>query len=84
MVSLSSKCDSKKIGWYSGDAHLHTTYSDGRQNVEEVKEAIRAVNIDWAVLTDHNTLGGKEEWLNGNGLFFGNRSGNFFSKGHPY
>jgi len=65
MVNLSSECDLKKIGWYSGDAHLHTTYSDGRQSVEEVKEAIRAANISWVVLTDHNTLEGKEEWLNG-------------------
>ncbi|MCD6232253.1 PHP domain-containing protein [Candidatus Aerophobetes bacterium] len=65
MIRADLECDLKKRGWYSGDAHLHTTYSDGKQTVEEIGKSLREANLNWAVLTDHNTLKGKEEWLNG-------------------
>ena len=40
-----------------GGLHVHTsTYSDGAGTVEEVMEAAKAAELDFVLLTDHNTL----------------------------
>ena len=62
-VELRRIVDLRRMGWFGGDAHLHTTYSDGRQGVEQVALACSAVGLSWAFLTDHNTVMGKNEWL---------------------
>ncbi|MBE3575748.1 MAG: carboxypeptidase regulatory-like domain-containing protein, partial [Firmicutes bacterium] len=41
------------LGWYGGDTHLHSTYSDGSQAVEDVVRACVANGLAWAALTDH-------------------------------
>ncbi|MEJ5230124.1 MAG: CehA/McbA family metallohydrolase [Pseudothermotoga sp.] len=62
-ITLNRLYDLTSIGWFSGDAHLHTIYSDGNQDVETVARACIANGLSWAVLTDHNTVKGKTEWM---------------------
>jgi hypothetical protein len=47
--------------WYAGDLHMHTHHSDGRWSVQELWQAIQARNLDFFMLTDHNTLTGQVE-----------------------
>lgn len=50
-----------KGGVYLGDTHLHTIYSDGIASpVEMVLEGMYA-NLDYMVITDHQTLTGAQE-----------------------
>lgn len=62
-ITLKRLCDLTKMGWFGGDTHMHTIHSDGKQNPEELALACSAAGLSWAILTDHNTLGGKDEWL---------------------
>lgn len=45
-------------GYYSGDAHMHSTESDGAQPPEEVAFNARCEGLDWAIITDHETVSG--------------------------
>lgn len=49
-------------GWYRGDCHLHTVYSDGRNTPEEVAAGARARKLDFMVSTDHNTTSSHGVW----------------------
>ncbi len=40
-------------GWYCGDTHAHTVYSDGNDTPAQMVEAARGEGLDWFVLTDH-------------------------------
>ncbi len=40
-------------GWYCGDNHTHTVYSDGNDTPAQMAEAARAEGLDWMTLTDH-------------------------------
>ncbi len=40
-------------GWYCGDNHVHTVYSDGNDTPAQIVEAARGEGLDWVVLTDH-------------------------------
>lgn len=40
-------------GWYCGDTHTHTVYSDGNDTPAQMAEAARGEGLDWFVLTDH-------------------------------
>jgi len=55
--------DMAALGWYGGDGHMHSTRSDGEQPPATVARAARCEGLCWAVLTDHNTLEGRDEWL---------------------
>lgn len=45
-------------GFYKGDIHSHTTYSDAVNTFEEnVKEAFATKNLSWNYATDHNMYG---------------------------
>ncbi len=61
-ISLRRLYNLEKLGWYGGDSHLHSLHSDGQQDVETVARACAANGLSWAVLTDHNTVDGTEEW----------------------
>ncbi|MBI4532020.1 MAG: PHP domain-containing protein [Candidatus Latescibacteria bacterium] len=54
---------------YKGAIHIHSTYSDGSGEVNEIVEAARNAGLDFIILTDHNTLKAKElgweGWRNG-------------------
>ncbi len=43
----------KPKGWYCGDTHTHTVYSDGNDTPAQMVEAARGEGLDWFVLTDH-------------------------------
>ena len=49
-------------GWYRGDCHLHTVYSDGRRQPAEVAAGARAAGLDFMVSTDHNTSASHGVW----------------------
>ena len=45
--------------------HLHSTYSDGTASVDEIIEAARATDTDVVLLTDHDTLGARDDGREG-------------------
>jgi len=49
-------------GWYRGDAHLHTIYSDGHRTPAEVAAGARAADLDFMISTDHNTSASHGAW----------------------
>ena len=57
-------------GWYRGDCHLHTVYSDGKRQPAEVAAGARAARLDFMISTDHNTSASHGVWgpLAGNDL----------------
>ncbi len=62
-VALHQLYDLKSEGWYSGDLHHHSLYSDGWQRASEIYEAALAMDCDFVALSDHNTLSQTGEWL---------------------
>lgn len=62
-VSLKKLYDMSKLGWFSGDTHHHSIYSDGHQTPSEIAYAMQGVGLSWGMLTDHNSDTGKKEWL---------------------
>lgn len=53
----------KDRGWFSGDLHLHTWHTDGQDTPTEMARAAIGTGLDFAVITDHNTIDPWEEWL---------------------
>jgi hypothetical protein len=53
----------------AGVIHLHSLYSDGTGTVQEIAHAARANELDYVLLTDHDTLAardhGEEGWYEG-------------------
>lgn len=45
------------------DMHIHSTYSDGRNNVGELVELVKNANIKAVILTDHDRVGGSREFI---------------------
>lgn len=45
---------------YRGCMHIHTKFSDGSGTVPEVIEAAQGAELDWIIITDHDSLGGKQ------------------------
>lgn len=45
--------------------HLHSTYSDGTASVEEIVDAARRAGTDVVMLTDHDTLGARDDGWEG-------------------
>ena len=48
--------------WYRGELHLHSTHSDGDWTPAEIAEAARPRDLDFMVLSDHNTVSSYEEF----------------------
>jgi len=57
--------DSINLNQYSGIIHVHSTYSDGARPVSEIMDIANELDINFLLLTDHNTLKGKEDGLEG-------------------
>lgn len=53
-VTLNHLYDMNRLGWYSGDVHSHSLFSDGSQNPSDMARAWIANGVDFAALTDHN------------------------------
>ena len=45
------------------DLHFHSSYSDGELKVSELIEIVKEKNIDFACLTDHDSIMGSEEFI---------------------
>lgn len=45
---------------YKGAIHIHSTYSDGTGTVEHIANCANETNLDYILMTDHNTLAAKE------------------------
>ncbi|MFD6420613.1 CehA/McbA family metallohydrolase [Streptomyces sp. NPDC060198] len=57
-------------GWYRGDCHVHSVYSDGELTPAELAAAARAAGLDFVATTDHNTAAAHGGWAeqSGDGL----------------
>lgn len=53
-VNLKHLYNMNKLGWYSGDAHMHTIYSDGKQKFPILVRAAKAEGLNWIITTEHN------------------------------
>ena len=58
-LSVSEACLPDHFVRVSGVAHVHTVHSDGSGSVEDVQRAAAESTLDFLLLTDHNTLDGK-------------------------
>jgi hypothetical protein len=47
-------------GWYRGDLHVHTLYSDGGWTPAEALARVRSAGLDFVVTTEHNTSAGHQ------------------------
>lgn len=43
-------------GWFAGDNHMHTTYSDGSGSVADNVISAYQKGLSWVTITDHNTI----------------------------
>lgn len=53
-VNIEKVYDMQAVGWYSGDAHLHSQFSDGAQKFPQVVLGAKAEGLNWIVPTEHN------------------------------
>ncbi|MCS7223011.1 MAG: CehA/McbA family metallohydrolase [Armatimonadetes bacterium] len=60
----------RPAGWFCGDNHAHTVYSDGNDTPAQMAAAAQAEGLDWLTLTDHGvgpliqqvTIAHEEAW----------------------
>lgn len=53
-ITLERICNMKELGWVSGDSHLHSKFSDGKQFFPELVRAARSEGLNWLCPTEHN------------------------------
>lgn len=46
---------------YTGSMHIHSNYSDGTGTIKEIATAAKKAGLSWIIITDHNTLTGRNE-----------------------
>ena len=49
-------------GWYRGDCHVHSVYSDGKLAPQQLAVAARAAGLDFIATTEHNTSDAHRAW----------------------
>lgn len=49
-------------GWYRGDAHVHSTYSDGELTPAQLVSQARAAGLDFIATTEHNAAAAPDAW----------------------
>lgn len=64
-VRLTELHDSTADGWYLGDLHQHSRFSDGKDEVDQVLLSNIAMGLDFGFLSDHNSADGLAEWVQG-------------------
>lgn len=71
---------------YSGAIHIHSIYSDGSGTVEEITRFANEVNLEYIILTDHNTMKAKdlgyEKWHGDTLLIVGYELNDLKNKNH--
>jgi hypothetical protein len=50
---------------YVGVIHVHSTYSDGSRSIPDIASIAGEVDLDYLLMTDHNTLQAKRDGLEG-------------------
>jgi len=50
---------------YVGVIHVHSTYSDGSRSIPDIASIAGEVDLDFLLMTDHNTLQAKRDGLEG-------------------
>lgn len=63
-VPAPSRADGRGEGWYRGDMHLHTVYSDGQRTLDEMAAAAQVAGLDFIASTEHNTRSANQVWGN--------------------
>lgn len=53
------------IKQYLGAIHIHSLFSDGTANVEEISLAAKKAGLSWIIITDHNNMDIEEGFYNG-------------------
>jgi len=51
-----SKVFNPQAGWYQGDFHAHTNFSDGVHSPADLVDVARSEGLDFFAITDHNTI----------------------------
>lgn len=51
-----SKVFKPQAGWYRGDFHTHTNFSDGYYSPRDLVEVAQSEGLDFIAITDHNTV----------------------------
>jgi len=71
---------------YSGSIHIHSKFSDGSGTVEEIANYASESNLDFIILTDHNTLKAKakgfEKWYKETMLIVGYEVNDIKNRNH--
>ena len=49
---------------YMGAIHIHSIFSDGTGNIDEISRAAKKAGLDWIIITDHNSLDIEEGYYN--------------------
>jgi len=55
--------DMSRLGWHAGDIHVHSKRGHGAQQPAAIAWAAQCEGLDWAALTDQNTMAGARQWL---------------------
>jgi hypothetical protein len=56
-----SKVIKSQPGWYPGDFHAHSNFSDGKLPILQLINQAKSTGLDFFALTDHNTIDGLHE-----------------------
>lgn len=78
-VTLNRLYDINAKGWYGGDLHQHSFFSDGADSPLALFTASLAMGLDFGVITDHNQVNGQAEYLGFPGV--GHGAGAFIALG---
>ncbi len=55
------KKSSSRVPYREGVIHIHSTYSNGGGTLNEIGQAAQSLGLDFAIVTDHDTLKGKRD-----------------------
>jgi hypothetical protein len=58
----STRVATRGRGWYRGDCHVHSVYSDGKLTPEQLAAGARAAGLDFIATTEHNTADAHGAW----------------------
>jgi hypothetical protein len=71
---------------YVGAIHIHSVYSDGTGKIEDIAKAAYDSDLDFIMMTDHNTIKPKEDgyerWLNNVMVIIGYEVNDMDNKNH--
>jgi len=57
-----TRLNGRERGWYRGDCHVHSVYSDGKLTPEQLAAGARAAGLDFIATTEHNTSSAHDAW----------------------